>query len=473
MKKETIEKLFRRYIGIYDDVVFRTTGEHISENEINIVNAQVDQLFKEYEHVETLNDFTQFTKKIQEILTNTIESASKLNKEQREKALNEIYWKFNNDPEKYIQKEVDETINKIIPDAYGDYYIPDNPYLDIAASKGYNTPFRLDKIQEHIKEIDPKWKNAQLCAEEINNDEYKNKLEEVLLEINKYPIQFCEETIKKYFYDNNLLILSLFKNNIKNEIIIDIINSKLIPHTEQYEKELNLLFKSKESFIFKTRGIQITNEDLKNKFLDNLVVRNNVIGNFLNIWKILIFENKNLSKHDKNNLLKKYNIIKNNHNKLTDASIIRFNTFVNNFNGGGSVNFKRDFTASFSDKSYLPMIINLVDAELTVLINELETVKFDKDAKSFVLDNNYSNIINDYYKYLGDIKLSKNNNSSESYIGRVLNEQENAKVEKEFNKQMNKINILYSLVEEFNKQYRYKYIMENIKSKFKNIIKIK
>jgi len=38
MKKETIEKLFRRYIGIYDDVVFRTTGEHISENEINTVN---------------------------------------------------------------------------------------------------------------------------------------------------------------------------------------------------------------------------------------------------------------------------------------------------------------------------------------------------------------------------------------------------------------------------------------------------
>ena len=28
MKKATIEKLFRRYIGIYDDVVFRTTGEH-------------------------------------------------------------------------------------------------------------------------------------------------------------------------------------------------------------------------------------------------------------------------------------------------------------------------------------------------------------------------------------------------------------------------------------------------------------
>ena len=39
MKKETIEKIFRRYIGIYDDVVFRTTGEHISENEINAVTG--------------------------------------------------------------------------------------------------------------------------------------------------------------------------------------------------------------------------------------------------------------------------------------------------------------------------------------------------------------------------------------------------------------------------------------------------
>ena len=107
MKKATIEKLFRRYIGIYDDVVFRTTGEHINENEINIVNDQVDQLFKEYEHVETLNDFNQFTKKIQEILTNTAESASKLNKEQQEKTLNEIYWRFNNDPFGIIQERLD------------------------------------------------------------------------------------------------------------------------------------------------------------------------------------------------------------------------------------------------------------------------------------------------------------------------------------------------------------------------------
>ena len=89
------------------------------------------------------------------------------------------------------------------------------------------------------------------------------------------------------------------------------------------------------------------------------------------------------------------------------------------------------------------------------------------------MDNNYSNIINDYYKYLGDIKLSKNNNSSESYVGRFLNEQEYAKAEKEFNTQLIKINILYSLVETFNKQYKYKYIVENIKSKFKEIIKIK
>ena len=113
MKKATIEKLFRRYIGIYDDVVFRTTGEHINENEINVVNDQVDQLFKEYEHVETLNDFNQFTKKIQEILTNTAESASKLNKEQQEKTLNEIYWRFNNDPFGIIQERL-EYANKNI-----------------------------------------------------------------------------------------------------------------------------------------------------------------------------------------------------------------------------------------------------------------------------------------------------------------------------------------------------------------------
>ncbi len=457
MKKMTIEKLFRRYIGIYDDVVFRTTGEHISENEINTVNDQVDQLFKEYEHVETLNDFNQFTKKIQEILTNTIESATKLNKEQQEKTLNEIYWKFNNDPEGYIQKEIDETISKIIPDANGNFYIPANPYLDIIR-KGYKTPFRLDKIQEHINRIGPIFKNN-----------YDNIiLDRTLANINDFPIQFCLETIKEYFYDKWHDNLLLCKNSDKNKIIIEAINSKLKPHTKEYENELDLLFKTKDLLIDSR-----FNDDIKKDFLKNVPVRISIIEPFLNIWKILIFENKNLSKHDKNNLLKKYNIIKINSDKLTDASIIRFNNFVNNFNGGGSINLTKEFTSSFSDNAFLPMIINMVDAELTILVNELETVKFDKDTKSFVLNNNYSNIINDYYKFVGDIKLFKNNNSSKSYIGKFLNEQEYAKTEKEFNKQMNKINILYSLVDNFNKQYKYKYIIENIKSKFKNIIKIK
>lgn len=458
MKKTTIEKLFRRYIGIYDDVVFRTTGEHISENEINTVNDQVDQLFKEYEHVETLNDFTQFTKKIQEILTNTTESASKLNKEQQEKTFNEIYWKFNNDLDGYIQKEIDETISKIIPDVHGDFYIPVNPYLDMIIRKGYKTPFKLDKIQEHINKIGPIFKNN-----------YDNAILDITLaNINDFPIQFCLETIKEYFYDkwfNNLL---LCKNSDKNKIIIEAINSKLKPHTKEYEKELDLLFETKDLLINSR-----FNDDIKEDFLKNIPVKANIIENFLNIWKILIFENKNLSKHNKNNLLKKYSIIKENSDKFTDASIIRFKNFVNNFNGGGSINLTKEFTASFSNNTFLPMIINIVDIELSVLINELETVKFDKDIKSFVLDNNYSNIINDYYKYLGDIKLSKNNNSSESYVGRFLNEQEYAKAEKEFNTQLIKINILYSLVETFNKQYKYKYIVENIKSKFKEIIKIK
>ena len=461
MKKATIEKLFRRYIGIYDDVVFRTTGEHISENEINIVNDQVDQLFKEYEHVETLNDFTQFTKKIQEILTNTTKSASKLNKEQQEKTFNEIYWKFNNDPVEYIQKEVDKTINKIIPDIRGNFYIPRNPYLDSIMDKGYEAKFDLGKIQDHINKIAPSYKNNY---EEYKNNYDKDILDVALANINDFPIQFCLETIKEYFYDKWYDNLLLCKNSDKNKIIIEAINNKLKPHTKEYEKELDLLFETKELDLEEFKFSNNVKED----FLKNVTVRSNVIENFLNIWKILIFENKNLSKHDKNNLLKKYNIIKTNYEKLTDASIIRFKNFVNNFNGGGSINLTKEFTSSLSDNTFLPIIINIVNIELSVLINELETVKFDKDIKSFVLNNNYSNIINDYYKFVenDDSKLSQ---TTQTGVNIALSENEN----KQFNKQLNKSNILYSLVDNFNKQYKYKYIIENIKSKFKNIIKIK
>lgn len=461
MKKATIEKLFRRYIGIYDDVVFRTTGEHINENEINTVNDQVDQLFKEYEHVETLNDFNQFTKKIQKILTNTVESASKLNKEQQEKTLNETYWRFNNDPEGYIQKEIDETISKIIPDSNGNFYIPHNPYLDSIMDKGYEVKlFNLNKIQDHINKIAPSYKNNY---EEYKNNYDKDILDVALANINDFPIQFCLETIKEYFYDKWYDNLLLCKNSDKNKIIIEAINSKLKPHTKEYEKELDLLFKTKDLLIDSR-----FNSDIKKDFLKNVSVRIGIIEPFLNIWKILIFENKNLSKHDKNNLLKKYNIIKINSDNLTDASIIRFNNFVNNFNGGGSINLTKEFTSSLSDNTFLPMIINMVDAELTILVNELETVKFDKDVKSFVLNNNYSNIINDYYKFVenDDSELSQD---TQTGVGIALSENEN----KQFNKQLNKINILYSLVDNFNKQYKYKYIIENIKSKFKNIIKIK
>lgn len=469
MKKETIEKLFRRYIGIYDDVVFRTTGEHISENEINTVNDQVDQLFKEYEHIETLNDFTQFTKKIQEILTNTTELASKLNKEQQEKALNEIYWKFKNDPFGFIQERLDYVAKNIqVKDNPNDFYIPADPDLESIGKKygikyyytydpsTYVTPEELKKIK--------KSENEQIHAVLIRK---------TLQELDDYPIQFCKETFKKYFYDDKwddkLLVLP---NSIKNYIIMDIIGLGLKPHTDGYEKAVDLIFISKDKF---KNNIANTNWDylneLKYNFINNnLISRVEIINLFIHSWESLVFKNVNLSKNIKNDLLKKYSILFNNIDKIPDVSLIRFYMFMNNFNGGGSYKLLDGFIESLSDNSYLEMFANLVNIELTILINEFETIKFDKEQREFILnEKKYSNIINEYYKIFGDTNSISQEKDNESETYNIKDNDNNE--EKQISKQLIKINTLYSLIKAFNKQYKYKYILENIKLKFKNIIK--
>ena len=68
MKKETIEKLFKRYIGIFDNVVFNNNGYHLPEYLTNEIYSQVDDLFNEYENIEKIADYIGFSKKIVKIL---------------------------------------------------------------------------------------------------------------------------------------------------------------------------------------------------------------------------------------------------------------------------------------------------------------------------------------------------------------------------------------------------------------------
>ena len=77
---------------------------------------------------------------------------------------------------------------------------------------------------------------------------------------------------------------------------------------------------------------------------------------------------------------------------------------------------------------------------------------------------------NEYYKIFGDTTSA---NDKENFFGVSDDKSLTKEEDEQVTKQLIKTNILYSLVETFNKHYKFKYMFENIKSKIKNIIKIK
>ena len=416
MKKATIEKLFRRYIGIYDDVVFRTTGEHINENEINAVNDQVDQLFKEYEHVETLNDFNQFTKKIQEILTNTAESANKLNKEQQEKTLNEIYWRFNNDPFGLIQERL-EYANKNIQvdkDNPNKFYIPTDPDLKYIGEKygikyyytydpsTYVTPEEIAKINNEKEKEQQKY--------------FESQIQNIISDINKIPLQFCIETITKYF-DNELLLSLLFvKNDIKNKII------KYALSLPTFDKDLLVekfkLFDDNEIIKISKIGFGGNAKYFIENFIKTIPSREKILNYHFELWEEYI---KGLNKKQQKELKKKIRIIKAYKDDLTDASVIRFENVTN------LIKFNTNY--------------DNLKIETTLLINELETLKF-KNGELNTYTKRYSNIINELFDTVKITDLSQTTKDIIFYTIKLM-------------------------IDEFNKQYKYKYQWLYVKSLLK------
>ena len=158
MKKETIEKLFKRYISIFDDVVNQTTGTHLDQTIVNEINSEVDLLFKEYEQMSNLTEFNSFSEKIQNIINKVLKESKLLNKAFIEKELQKKFNLFDSNPFVYIENEINNTISKIIPNTNGDYYIPANPYLESITRKGYNIIFRSNKIKEHIDKVSARYK---------------------------------------------------------------------------------------------------------------------------------------------------------------------------------------------------------------------------------------------------------------------------------------------------------------------------
>ena len=416
MKKATIEKLFRRYIGIYDDVVFRTTGEHINENEINVVNDQVDQLFKEYEHVETLNDFNQFTKKIQEILTNTAESASKLNKEQQEKTLNEIYWRFNNDPFGIIQDRL-EYANKNIQVDEKDpnkFYIPVDPDLKHIGEKDgikyyytynpstYVTPEEIAKINKKKKKEQQKY--------------FESQIQNIISDINKIPLQFCIETITKYF-DNELLLSLLFvKNDTKNKII------KYALSLPTFDKDLLVekfkLFDDNEIIKISKIGFGGNAKYFIENFIKTIPSREKILNYHFELWEEYI---KGLNKKQQKELKKKIRIIKAYKDNLTDASVIRLENVTNLLS----------FNTNYDN----------LKIETTLLINELETLKF-KNGELNTYTKRYSNIINELFDTVKITDLFQTTKDMIFYTIKLM-------------------------IDEFNKQYKYKYQWLYVKTMLK------
>lgn len=433
MKKETIEKLFRRYIGIYDDVVFRTTGEHISENEINIVNNQVDQLFKEYEHVETLNDFYSFTKKIQEILTNTAESASKLNKEQQEKTLNEVYWRFNNDPLGLIQERLDYTTKNIQVDKRdpNKFYIPVDPDLEKIGEKyGIRYYYTYDPLTyvtpEKIEKINNK--------EEEQQKYFESQIQNMINNINKIPLQFCIETIYKYFGNNKKedLIYSLIflKNDAKNKIIKYALSITDIPNIKD-ENYISILVKKMDDDISQDENIVINfpypeeyDDIFINNFIKTIPSREKILNDHFEMWEKYII---NFNKRQQKELKKRIQIIKAYKDDLSDASVIRFQNITNLLNNN--------------------IIYDNIKIETTLLINELETLKF-KNGELNTYTERYSNIINELFDTVKITDLSQTTKDIVFYV-------------------------IKPMIVEFNKQYKYKYHWLYAKSWLKKIIKIK
>ena len=450
MKKETIEKLFKRYISIFDNVANQTTGKHLDKSIIDEINSNVDLVFKEYEQIETLNQFNDFSKNILDIIQKTIKKSENL---AYEAAFNEFKQRFNffeKDPFVYIQKEVDNTISKIIPSSEGSYYIPYNPYLDSIMDKGYRVTFSTTKINEHIKNVKAKYDAEREKMIQQNKEEYDKLIDEALKEINKYPIQYCKETFEKYFYDDLLDDLVFYSNNFKNSIITHLIINNLDTslHTEKYKYSLEFCEdayeKIKLTFI-KGNYKNIYLNDLKNEFLSNLLSRTKIINELFTIYTY-VYDNKGLTALQKINLKRKFNIISNNIDNIYDVSFIRVYKFALEHN---LYNLNKDFLTNESNRLLAYNILNII---LTLLINELKTIKLGNS--NFVLNEKYINIINEYYQYIED------NNINEQNRGNVGNP-------------ILKISILDSFIDKFNKQFKYKYILEDIKLKFKNIIKNK
>lgn len=134
MKKQTIEKVFKRYTGILDTILEANNENNKAELTSSIehvktyVNTEVDNLFKEYEYIEDASAFINFSEKIGNILKDVQTKVSLINEDISLK--NEICL-GDKEPLEYIENIIAEINKDLYFDTHSNRWVlPATPDLD-------------------------------------------------------------------------------------------------------------------------------------------------------------------------------------------------------------------------------------------------------------------------------------------------------------------------------------------------------
>ena len=153
-------------------------------------------------------------------------------------------------------------------------------------------------------------------------------------------------------------------------------------------------------------------------FIKSIPSREKILNYHFELWEEYI---KGINKKQQKELKKKIRIIKAYKDNLSDASVIRFENVTN------LINFNTNY--------------DNLKIETTLLINELETLKF-KNGELNTYTKRYSNIINELFD---TIKITDVSQTTKDMIFYAIK----------------------PIIDKFNKQYKYKYQWLYVKSLLK------
>lgn len=426
MKKETIEKLFKRYVNIFNSVVTNETNEPLDETLIKSIESQVDLLFKDYEHIDTINDFTQFSNRIKDIVETVIDTSKNINAIQYKKIADETFCKFKINPIEYIDGMLSKMEEMTLQDN-DHFYIPADPNFNRIASQGgfkeWNIKFNVNKnlsaSESSYNKIHVGYNAYNETPETIEED--AKRFYDIA---NDYPMQFTSDTLAKYFPLNRHHDLyekfMAFTNSDKNQIMMNLMCHLQENHIEKDEDYLTELLYKYEPCTYPV-NYKLLSKNVHTKisemFAGSLYSRIQIVEKFSKGWHFLL-NSTLLTSAQKKDLNKKYRTLNKEFDKLTDASLIRFYNLMNNITGGSYkfVEMQKENVNQFA-------VYQQLNIEFLILLNEIETVKYqdntivlngsildklelDEIQKDILYINMANpNIINSFYKIIDDNEI--------------------------------------------------------------------